>query len=259
MQISRVAKPLAVVFFGAVLAACQTTASRHDSLKTSALERGGETQIVVMTPDVELTEIQASGLERPMADWTEAAEGHVRSAIDRCFGQFRVQRVHVQAGDLGPEAQERIDRLNNLHAAVSSSIFAHQLLAVAHLPGKAQRFDWTLGPGASAIGEAYGARYGLYIFIRDSYASAERAAVMAATMIIGALAGVSISPTGGTQVGYASLVDLESGEVLWFNRLLRGKGDLRESIPAQETVAHMLADFPYGTCVPEKSGDDEDA
>jgi hypothetical protein len=46
------------------------------------------------------------------------------------------------------------------------------------------------------------------------------------------------------QTGYASLVDLRSGQVMWFNRLLRGNGDLRELEPAMETLNALLTDFP---------------
>ena len=51
-------------------------------------------------------------------------------------------------------------------------------------------------------------------------------------------------PLGGAQVGYASLVDLNTGRVLWFNRLLRGRGDLREADKAAETVNALLEEFP---------------
>ena len=86
--------------------------------------------------------------------------------------------------------------------------------------------------------EKSGARYALFIYVRDSYASAERKAAMVAMAVLG------IGLSGGTQSGYASLVDLESGRVLWFNRLLRASGDLRESGAAAESMAALLTGFP---------------
>jgi hypothetical protein len=55
---------------------------------------------------------------------------------------------------------------------------------------------------------------------------------------------LGIGMPGGIQVGYASLVDLETGQVVWFNRLARGTGDLREPDSAAETVEALLTDFP---------------
>jgi hypothetical protein len=75
--------------------------------------------------------------------------------------------------------------------------------------------------------------------VRDSYASPERVAASIALAFIG----IGIAP-GGAQVGYASLVDLQSGQVVWFNRLLRGYGDLREPTPARESIDALLTGFP---------------
>ena len=49
---------------------------------------------------------------------------------------------------------------------------------------------------------------------------------------------------GGTQAAYASLVDLQTGRVVWFNDLDRMWGDLREAQPAAETVETLLKGFP---------------
>lgn len=57
-----------------------------------------------------------------------------------------------------------------------------------------------------------------------------------------ALLGVGVG--GGAQVGYASLVDLQTGQVLWFNQLQRGFGDLRDAAKAAESVGALLAGFP---------------
>jgi hypothetical protein len=57
-----------------------------------------------------------------------------------------------------------------------------------------------------------------------------------------ALLGIGVG--GGAQIGYASLVDLNNGRVLWFNRLLRATGDLREPDKAAETLNALLDQFP---------------
>jgi len=49
---------------------------------------------------------------------------------------------------------------------------------------------------------------------------------------------------GGTQRGFASLVDLRTGDVVWYNRLLRAKGDMRNAKGARETADALLRGFP---------------
>ncbi|HWK83320.1 MAG TPA: hypothetical protein VNS61_06240, partial [Caldimonas sp.] len=61
-------------------------------------------------------------------------------------------------------------------------------------------------------------------------------------MVAMALLGVGLR--GGTQTGYASLVDLQTGRVLWFNRLARARGDLREGEAAAESIDSLLSGFP---------------
>jgi hypothetical protein len=106
------------------------------------------------------------------------------------------------------------------------------------LPTKNGLLDWSLGEAVEPLRDKTGADYGLFVWVRDSYASNERKAAMA----VMALMGVGI--TGGVQVGYASLVDLRDGRVVWFNNLVRMSGDLREAKSAKETVDALLKDFP---------------
>jgi hypothetical protein len=131
-------------------------------------------------------------------------------------------------------------QLMKLNEAVGLSImlFQYQDLPVAQLPTKKEGFDWTLGPDVRYLKEKYDADYALHIFIRDSYSSGGRAALK----VFGALFFVHIP--GGTQVGFASLVDLETGEVVWFNRLLRTTGDLRTVEAAQSSTDILMTDFP---------------
>lgn len=106
------------------------------------------------------------------------------------------------------------------------------------LPTKGKRLDWRLDGNTAWLAAQTGADYGLFIFVRDSYATVERKA----TMVVAALFKVNLS--GGAQVGYASLVDLHSGRVVWFNRLSRQWGDLRDRASAEGTMDVLLEDFP---------------
>jgi hypothetical protein len=55
---------------------------------------------------------------------------------------------------------------------------------------------------------------------------------------------VSTGGLTGQQLGYASLVDLNTGRVLWFNRIQRNSGDLRDPEKAAGTVDALLEEFP---------------
>jgi hypothetical protein len=130
--------------------------------------------------------------------------------------------------------------VNALHAAIARSIaFHHFGPGNFRLPTKNGKLDWSMGEAVKPLKARTGADYALFTWMRDSYTSAERVAAV----VIMALFGIGMAP-GGMQVGYASLVDLNSGQILWFNRLLRGSGDLREAEKAAETLDALLTNFP---------------
>jgi len=192
-------------------------------------------KLLLMPVDVELFSVSAGGVEEPRADWTAKAHAHLMSAI-----QQHKQAARAAVVELKPDQADEFAEQVGLHAAVAQSIALHHFGdSMWALPTKAGRLDWSFGEAMRPLREASGARYALFIWIRDSYASPERVAMMIA---LGALTGIVLS--GGAQIGYASLVDLESGQVLWFNRLARAYGDLREAKPARESVDALFEGFP---------------
>ena len=146
--------------------------------------------------------------------------------------------VEYQEPRTDPTAFHTHDQLTKLHEAVGRAIILHHYHPQFKLPTKGDKLDYSLGSQATSLGEAHNCRYGLFIYIRDSYSSSGRVAAI----LLAALLNMQLQ--GGTQVGFASLVDLQTGEFVWFNRLYRGYGDLRTTASTQETVEALLANFP---------------
>ncbi|HRL76145.1 MAG TPA: hypothetical protein PK440_10370 [Candidatus Accumulibacter phosphatis] len=188
--------------------------------------------VLLMPLDIELFSVSAGGVLEPQAEWTEKAHANLRQAF-----LTRSSVLKVNFMPLPGEVDEVVESLNRLHGAVGQAIILHQSGLFA-LPTKEGKLDWSLGDEAALMRERSGADYALFAFVRDSYASSERVAMM----VVGALLGFGLS--GGMQVGYASLVDLSSGRVVWFNRLLRQSGDLREFDKARESCDALLEKFP---------------
>lgn len=186
--------------------------------------------VAVMPIDVELFSISAGGVLEPQAEWTTKAHDNLKQALlgRKSGAGFR---------EVPEDGDEQVENLNRLHGAVGGAISMHHIGAFK-LPTKEGKLDWSLGEDALAIRTKTGADYALFTFVRDSYVSGGRVAAM----MVAALLGVALP--GGAQVGYASLVDLSTGNVVWFNHLLRASGDLREPDKAQETLNALLTEFP---------------
>jgi hypothetical protein len=191
-------------------------------------------KLVLLPVDVELFSLSGGGVPEPRADWTASAQTLMNSELRQRLSDMKLDfsAVDEKAAD---EFAEQI----GLHAAVARSINLHHGVAGPWaLPSKEGRLDWNFGDAMLPLQKKLGARYGLFVWVRDSYASAERKAAMVALALLG------VGLVGGQQVGYATLVDLQTGQVLWFNRLARGSGDLREAKSATESIDALLSGFP---------------
>ncbi len=203
------------------------------AISAPSFERIPDTSRVVLMPlDVELFSINAGGVPEPQAQWTAQASEHLRASLQRRESAMGNELAEADRND------PAVTTLNHLHGAVASAIALHHYTPAYVLPTKKKQLSWHIGADTAPLRARTGADYALFLFIRDSYATTERKAAI----VLGALLGVGMG--GGVQIGYASLVDLRSGEVVWFNRLLRGTGDLREEGPAEETIDALLDKFP---------------
>jgi hypothetical protein len=195
--------------------------------------RSVTSKLVVVPVDMELFSLSAGGVPEPRADWTDAAQKHFKAAL-----LAQQSLLGAKANDLQEKDMDELAQLNALHGAVAEAVFIHHMMGAPKLPTKGDVMDWTLGEAVEPLRAKTGADYALFFWVRDSYASAERKVAMLALAMLG------VGITGGVQVGYASLVDLKDGRVVWFNNLVRMSGDLREAKPAEETVEALLKGFP---------------
>ena len=192
--------------------------------------------VVLVEPDIELSEVMAGGMTEPRREWTSAARLLLPQAAREVLARqgIGMQPDYLLPADAGPDDPRR--QITLLSQAVSMSILQYsRSTGTGPLRNKHGRFDWSLGPGVSVLREATGADYALFTYVRDSYASGGRTAMRVAGMI---LLGGDIG--GGMQVGVASLVDLRTGQVVWHNLLVDQAGDLRNLAGARETATDLL-------------------
>ncbi len=230
------------IILGAVFALLVGGCASQPLKFADTLNTGGErVRILLMPVDVELSELRASGAKEPNAKWTNNAKAHLKTALDEFAARRNAFVVNYQAGEADTVRSSVETQLQKLHPVVANSIFLHKgPFHILHLPSKAETFDYTLGaPYVRELSKSQDADYALFVHMRDSYTSAGRVAII----VVGALLGVS-GVQGGAQVGYATLADLKTGEIVWFNVLARGSGDLRDKAGAMETLEALLEDFP---------------
>ena len=217
----------------------------------------GDYKLLVLRPDVTVGSLTTGGMVEPRADWTDQARASVVAALR---AQQAARGGHVQIIEhrnelSGVDPQELAD-VERLNAAVDDSIVMHKYLG-DYLPTKrGNRLDWTLGEDAVRLGQKTGYDYALFLHAEDQVASGGRIA-LGVLGLAGCIVGFCAPNVGGQQqLDYASLVDLRTGEVVWFNVVMAGSqvpgikfGDLRTQQGAEQMVERLLGRMKPGQAI----------
>lgn len=213
----------------------------------------GDYRLLVMRPDVTVNSLTTGGLPQPRADWTEQARANIINAV-RTQQAARGGKALVLArrNELPGVPADQIAELERLHFAVGQSIALHKYSGAA-LPSKRGRgLEYTLGQDAVALGRRTGFDYALFLHAEDNIASAGRTALQVLG-VAGCVVGFCAPSGGSNQLAYASLVDLRTGEVVWFNVVKTGSqlpgvkfGDIRTPEGAAQMVERLLGRMKPG-------------
>lgn len=227
----------AIAVFIVLLSGCAATRD-FSSVKTlsQTSKPAAPLKLVLMPADIELSILTAGGALQPQAAWTAAAKSHLVSALRAAPALSGKQLVTYTPPGADDPSAATIAEIEHLHRAVGMAIMTHKM--AVPLPTKKDRFDWSLGSDVVALRSHAGADYALFVYLRDSYSSGGRVL----TQLFAAALGVGLQ--GGQQIGFATLVDLSSGNVVWFNFLQSQTGDMRDLEGAQATVANLLEGMP---------------
>ncbi len=225
-------KVITLIMLCAPLASCDAASPRL-AQSVTVQWTGQDKRVVLATPDIELSELTAGGANAPRADWTKRAIDLTSKDIT---GTLAARGVAIVPADTISNARE--SQLVKLNSAVGQAILLHLYYSPIKLPEKGDALDWTLGPGVQLLRDKYHGDYALFVHVHDSYSSTGRQA------LIGVAALLLVPVPGGFQSGFASLVDLRTGRIVWFNRLLSVNGDLRNEDDARDTVAELLQGIP---------------
>ncbi len=213
----------------------------------------GDYSLLVMRPDVQVGSITTGGLFEPREDWTEQARATLlRALAEQQAGRGGRTVIAETRNSLQGVSPEQVADLERLHNAVGNTIAIHKYIPGNNLPTKRRGIDWTLGEDAVKLGRATGMDYALFLYAQDSVASTGRVA-MQVLGIAGCFIGFCAPQGGGGQFAYASLVDLRTGEVVWFNVLQTGSqlpgvtfGDLRTPEGAAQAVERLVGRMRAG-------------
>jgi hypothetical protein len=217
----------------------------------------GDYKLLVLRPDVTVGSLTTGGMVEPRADWTEQARTNIIAAL-RAQQSGRGGKLHIleRRNQLSGVSDQDVADVERLFYAVGQSIVLHKYLG-AYLPTKRGKGrEYTLGEDAVRLGQKTGYDYALFMHAEDEVASTGRIA-LGVLGLAGCFVGFCAPNVGGSaQLDYAGLVDLHTGEVVWFNVVRAGSevpgikfGDLRTPQGAEQMIERLLGRMRPGRAV----------
>ncbi len=215
-----------------MLAACTTTDTR--TAVSAAQKPASNAKLVLVNPEVSLGLLNAAGMTEPREDWSKDA---AQNLTEQMSSALQAKGHAADSFDPTTDTTKRLDQILKLNFAVGQSIqtYAYGLITLPSKP----TFDWTVGEGVNELRNKTGADYALFVNARGNYATGGRVG----TAVVMSLVGVSVPL--GSQTVQMSLVDLKTGQIVWYNTALAGSNDdMRNDQGAKALVTTLLKDIP---------------
>jgi hypothetical protein len=220
-------------------------ASVHKSLEGKA-EQPMPRKVLLLPPDIRVHEVSAGGVVEKVDAWTEQANGHAAKAV-REIGNSRHLFEARERPDLAAEDKTALDQHLALYDLVAISADFSRSGPFAPWRERAQNFDYTLGPGLKDLADRSDMDAALIIIGSDYISSAGRKAQMVLGVLAAALLGAAVIPQGGISYVSVGVIDLRSGDLLWFSTNRGPQNDLREEDHVQSILQRLLAEYPGAT------------
>ncbi len=195
------------------------------------------TSVLIVLPTVSLGLLTASGSTDPKQEWSENAQKFLNTALVKSLEARKYKTTGVDVTTFEDPSALQLLKLND---AVTQSIGMNKFVKLPTKP----TFDWTLGSGASKLipattDPAPPPAYALFLNASGNYQSGGRAALNVGMALLG---GPIIT---GSQVMYGTLVDLKTGQVVWFEVMVVPSGtDIRTADGAYDAAIKLLQKLP---------------
>ena len=238
-------KSTKLLIIGLAFASAMPTAAQEKTAVKPNFVLPADARIIIFRPSIKVGAQSTGGMFEPNADWTEEAKSQLAKALQAAAATKIARPIVAYPESVGAQATTLAD-YQSLFSAVASAVLEFKLFPGNRLPSKKNSdLDYTLGPGVSALSTS-DKDYGLFFLTEDQYGSTGRKVLQ---FMAAGLLGVGVS--SGVHKGYAGLVDLQTGDLVWINADAAMGGDVRTADGAAKRVAQLLEDLPTTPAAPK--------
>ncbi len=238
------------VVCAALIAGCATHDTSINRSLSKQPDRPLPRRILLAHPDIRLHEVSTGGVVEKVDEWSNtASESAVKSleALAKSTNMFEL----VPPSTLSDAERATLEQYSALYILVAGSANLAQRSPYAAWKQRASEFDYTLGPGLTPVADHQKLDAVVFLVGTDHISSAGRKAAMVVGVLSSALFGFGYIPTSIPAFVTAGVVDMRTGEVLWFSTETRsGGGDLRDPAIVTSVVEDLFKTYPGSASAP---------
>lgn len=218
--------------------AAPLNAQERTGFRDGFVLKPGSARIVLLRPRIDVGAQSTGGMAEPNADWTDQARDNIGRALGAMQGRLG-NSVTDHVEPVGDEARQ-VAEYKALFDTLAMSVITYQFFPGNRLPTKKRKgsFVWSIGQDVATLPGLEGADYALFVTTEDQYGSTGRKMLQ----LFAAVGGIGVQV--GVHKGFAGLIDLKSGDLVWLNADLQMGGDVRTVEGAEKRVAQLLEGFP---------------
>jgi len=227
-----------------LLAACATQKTAYNKNLSRQADSQPRHRVLLAQPDLRVHEISAGELVEEMPDWSQKASAEAAKSVEMLAASSRLFEL-VQPSKLSDAERSTLEQYGALYALVSGSVYASQHSTYSAWKQRAADFDYTLGPGMNGVAKTANLDAVIFVVGTDYVSTTSRKAAMALGMALGLLSGRYAGPESKPAFLSAGVVDMHTGDLLWYSTELRGgSDDLRDPAVVKSLVDDLLKTYP---------------
>lgn len=201
-------------------------------------------KVSIFTPDMKIFKLTAGGIDQYQDEWSIKATNFMKEELRKELDTFdTIEFNYLDKSALNKHDKEFIDEQKGIFYIVAHSIIAHTYEPGTLFKHKIEDFDYTLGEELGYLNNLTDAEAILLVNGRNYIWTVGRSSLAVLSTLVTLATGVYLPVPARQEWLTASLVDIKSGDILWFN-YLRMPGDMRMPNIDRRLIQKLFRDFP---------------
>lgn len=227
-----------------LIAGCATQNTSINKNLSKQPDRPLPHRVLLAQPDIRVHEISAGELVEEVDEWSKKASGEAANSVEALAQSTSLFEL-VQPSKLSDAQRATLEQHSALYILVAGSANLARHSSFDAWRSRAADFDYTLGPGMAGVAESEKLDAVVFVVGTDYISSSSRKAAMALGVALGLLTGRYVGPESKPAFLTAGVVDMRSGELLWYSTEFRGgSDDLRDPAVVKSLVDHLFNTYP---------------